>query len=830
MGKTLLLASLGSSLSALYSGSLVTFISLQKLFENIGRPLPSMDENEEDFSSEIFRQITSCPEYSTLLQNLAMKKFIKIELLFDAFDEIQMHEVEWMKRCLKLLLKRFTTVRIYITSRPHMKTELEETLGVIAYDMLPFNNQNQVDFLINFWAAQNQNTHNELIENCAVECLKAVERTLTTEDTAVTGIPLQCRLIAEVYADEARRFCLHEKTSFRFSSFKTCNMYKNYIEQRIGNATKNQIQSNNFKKLHYWHAFQLIFPQHDLSIDVTHLEEENEIILKAGIMKLGYDRDFHKLEFVHRTFAEYLVAEYLIDLFSLQPQHANEKYRIEFFVKVVLEHKKEYRRTEYPFVHDVILYFLDSLLSKVAVSSAFLQKVSRLVNALQPSLLHFLLWICSCKQNLPQIFKFLTKVLILTENENILGVFTKKILFKLVHDTILNNISTGQLLDSIELITQKFGYKITDVCDLGTRSWLEIAFISGKYDAFDLLMDECTLNPKRLIEYGVLYTMSSEDAGFIARKVNILNILKLILNRYSGAVCQILMPLFAVSLDVKYVKVLVEFGADLMIASDKENFLCVITRGLCPYEPCKFHELVEYLVLDRKAEYLFKTSSSWHDPVPCIIENVKVLPRTFDILMNIPGFDIKKDNNGENLLFSAIRGNKYGNLRELVKRGINFKKRGREDKSLLHFFKGYENETTFDEQITEYLLTLGMDVNAQDENGNTPLHYVWKLSQAKLLMQHGSDVHVRNKNGQSVLHTAARLEDTELIRYLVSKGLNINDRDNEGNTALYFCRYVETSECCVELGADIAAINYKGETALHKKYSRISKLISWPGT
>jgi ankyrin repeat protein len=59
-------------------------------------------------------------------------------------------------------------------------------------------------------------------------------------------------------------------------------------------------------------------------------------------------------------------------------------------------------------------------------------------------------------------------------------------------------------------------------------------------------------------------------------------------------------------------------------------------------------------------------------------------------------------------------------------------------------------------QRAQFLLTKGIEVNAQTGRGNTALHQAILRPEgfAQLLMEHGADVHIRNKAGQSVLQLA----------------------------------------------------------------------------
>lgn len=72
-----------------------------------------------------------------------------------------------------------------------------------------------------------------------------------------------------------------------------------------------------------------------------------------------------------------------------------------------------------------------------------------------------------------------------------------------------------------------------------------------------------------------------------------------------------------------------------------------------------------------------------------------------------------------------------------------------------------------------------LDVNARDQNGNTPLHKASTIEIAAALIAAGADVNARNEYGRTPLHTACTDKITEL---LISAGADINARDENDNT------------------------------------------------
>jgi ankyrin repeat protein len=71
----------------------------------------------------------------------------------------------------------------------------------------------------------------------------------------------------------------------------------------------------------------------------------------------------------------------------------------------------------------------------------------------------------------------------------------------------------------------------------------------------------------------------------------------------------------------------------------------------------------------------------------------------------------------------------------------------------------------------------GIDVNAKDDNGRTPLHHVAEEGHkeiAELFIAAGADVNAKNNLGGTPLHEAAASGCKEIVELLVTKGADVN--------------------------------------------------------
>lgn len=92
-------------------------------------------------------------------------------------------------------------------------------------------------------------------------------------------------------------------------------------------------------------------------------------------------------------------------------------------------------------------------------------------------------------------------------------------------------------------------------------------------------------------------------------------------------------------------------------------------------------------------------------------------------------------------------------------------------------------------EIIETLISSGADINAQSMNNMTPLHWAClvvneNIIAVRALISRGTNVNLRSVSGQTPLHYAVYYADYELMELLLKSGIDVNIKDNKGQTAL----------------------------------------------
>ena len=110
--------------------------------------------------------------------------------------------------------------------------------------------------------------------------------------------------------------------------------------------------------------------------------------------------------------------------------------------------------------------------------------------------------------------------------------------------------------------------------------------------------------------------------------------------------------------------------------------------------------------------------------------------------------------------------------------------------AFLYEIKKYDNQET-----VKALIEAGADVNAKDEDGNTPFHFAKDAEIARLLIDKGANVNAKNNKGETPLHFA---KNAEIAQLLIDKGADMNAKNNKGETPLYKAKNAEIAQLLID--------------------------------
>lgn len=214
--------------------------------------------------------------------------------------------------------------------------------------------------------------------------------------------------------------------------------------------------------------------------------------------------------------------------------------------------------------------------------------------------------------------------------------------------------------------------------------------------------------------------------------------------------------------------------------------------------------------------------------------------------------DLKDDKGYTVLNFAAATGQTNTKVYDLcLKNGANLKKDlDHEGANALLLVAAYDKDFT----LIDYFTAKGLDIKSTDANGNTAFNYATRMGNIttlKALLKKGvkfndnamifasqgtrstantldvyqflEELKIKptaiGKNGETVLHAIVRKDKQgEIIKYFLSKGVDVNQPDKEGTTAFMNAAAsnsdVEVINIILPMVKDINQANKKGQAAL----------------
>jgi len=166
-------------------------------------------------------------------------------------------------------------------------------------------------------------------------------------------------------------------------------------------------------------------------------------------------------------------------------------------------------------------------------------------------------------------------------------------------------------------------------------------------------------------------------------------------------------------------------------------------------------------------------------------------------------------------IHDAARTGDLAGVQAELNKGVNVNAKDEDGQTPLHEAANWGHKET-----AELLIANGADVNARTGGwlNVTPLHRAETKEIAELLIANGADVNAKDGTGRTPLHWTAETGRKEIAELLIEKGADLNAKDDAfGWTPLHIAAlfsYKEIAELLIVEGADANAKGEEGETPL----------------
>ncbi len=343
-----------------------------------------------DFVIDNFPAVTGNSQFARLLLRHRLETVGQIVLMMDGFDEtdckVQEKILEFVNAISQTKLDR-----LYITARAHVVDQLEGQLFQFAFSLVNFSREDQVNYFCDYW----QTSLNIPLTEPGRQLAKSLVHMLPHK---LNGIPLQCRIMAECFKSRLEALIKNNEeaeTVHMFAEepveerFTLSSMYKMFFDtkRRVFLQEKANVPASNkiltaavdmlTKRIESYltkFAIDIIaVDQEDADVlwpSSTHQSqvdrsEEDKTIVECSLIfgmthKVGIKNE--EVQFINRTFAEYLLAKHLYEGLLLDDDSHNkllekEPARQLIFAKILVHED-----------YHVVRLFLDDMLYHIVKS------------------------------------------------------------------------------------------------------------------------------------------------------------------------------------------------------------------------------------------------------------------------------------------------------------------------------------------------------------------------------------------------------------------------------------------------------------------------------
>ncbi|XP_018574498.1 uncharacterized protein LOC108913430 [Anoplophora glabripennis] len=784
----------------------------------------------------------------------------KVVLMLDGVDEISPNYIDLIISLLLQCREASNFAKVFVTTRLHLVRELESKLQVTSFTMEPFTKENQVDFLTRYWTHYLNLREDIDITKCERYATTLVNKmSLTNLNNGIedhfAAIPLQLRMLAEIFQESIK--------SDNFLDWEGCKEYLQadeeepnlpekmnlvqlydmfiskkrdiFIDKENPNGHTAAIQAltyqfNECLEFHRSLALEIVLDERERELFSFYgtSKDMDIIALKMGIVQKTYEEfdfvyddfstsDINEFNFIHRTLAEYFVAESIVR--ELQCQNQNAEFQRFLIEELFYTHTFNVVLTFFDNFLQRILYFLPPTIFQNYQSLSY---EVRLISKYNLDLIHQL-----AKKGCVAVLHLLLKC------TNFTIVRDKETFINSIYDVDVRiNIERRNTLNCLQFLLKQGGLNIKDY--LG-RTPLHFAANKGHLKMVKFLVEQganinsrsnkCDTPIIEAVQNGHInvtkYLLEQAlDEPILTVEIERLNdsdiatfLLENVLWNNGLHVENTMIPYVAACMGyLNVLKVLIDRGIDVNGKFENgETLVFGAARG-------ERLNVIKYLI--QKGANINSKDDRGRTVLHLVSRKSRGVP-TAKLLIEL-GIDIHiKNMFGQTALYvSAFRG-VLGMVELLVKNGANINSKDEFGETALYAAASWGSL-----DCVKFLSDNGAAINVRDRKGNTTIHLAAKrkrLEIVKFFVARGVDINIRNNFGQTALHVAASVADEDTVQFLVGLGMDVNTTDNTGRTALHVA--VETFLANVEhtIDVDLPTTYEEGYT---RRYSEFQWVLS----
>ncbi|XP_064471810.1 uncharacterized protein LOC135386031 [Ornithodoros turicata] len=289
-------------------------------------------------------------EFTLFEESLNNRSPFEVAVILDAFDEVNAKCRECVLDLVSFLAEK-NVYKVYIFTRTVFKSQVQDALHTVSYELVSFSDEDQVEFLAKYKEKRDESvTRNATVS----QQLQTLYANLKKTNKTILGTPLLLRMMAELMNGEISESEEYSSLLKRVGisddrNMYTVHLYRMFVEymylvhrihKRKEDIILRTVQEDDdtplpFYSIHGLLAMMCIFPRNILEVllnedDLEQLDPEGSFIqgVAKNTLKEGFVLRLNDgvPEFTHKTFAEFFSAHYLLEKTKIRrnPSFRNE--------------------------------------------------------------------------------------------------------------------------------------------------------------------------------------------------------------------------------------------------------------------------------------------------------------------------------------------------------------------------------------------------------------------------------------------------------------------------------------------------------------------------